>query len=268
MLRCLYTAASGMEANETQMDVISNNLANASTTGFKKVTAGFEDLLSETIRQPTGPNTASGNTEGQPTGLQVGLGTRVATTSLTLTQGDMINTNNPFDLAIQGSGYFKVQQADGTFGYTRAGNFTVSSQGRLVTQSGLVVEPGITVPQQATQVTINPDGTVLATLAGQAQPQQLGQIELATFTNPGGLVAQGGNLFTESSASGQAITTKSGEQGTGTISQGFLEGSNVQAVNEMIDMIAAQRSYEMNSKVISTADDMLSRLTSLSASDT
>jgi len=264
MLRSLYTAATGMEAQETMMDVVANNLANASTTGFKASQTNFADLISDTLQAPGGPQ--GGQTVSEPSGIQVGLGTRIQSTTPNLTQGTMSNTNNTFDLAIQGSGYFKVQQADGTFAYTRAGNFSVSAQGQMVTQSGLMVEPGISIPAQTTQVTISPQGLVSATVAGQTNANQIGQIELSTFTNPGGLLAQGNNLYSETSASGNAITVKPGEQGTGQIAQGYLEGSNVQAVNEMVNMIAAQRAYEMNSQVITAANDMLQRLTNIQLS--
>jgi flagellar basal-body rod protein FlgG len=264
MLRSLYTAATGMEAQTTKMDVVANNLANASTTGFKKVQANFEDLLSQTLHTPAAAE--SGVNVAEPSGIQVGLGTRLQSTTPNLTEGDMTNTNNTFDLAIQGNGYFKVQQVDGTFAYTRAGNFSANASGQLVTQNGLQVEPGISIPTQTTQVTITPQGQVLATVAGRTEPTQVGQIELATFTNPAGLLAQGNNLLVESAASGSPITVKPGEQGTGQLAQGFLEGSNVQAVNEMIDMIAAQRAYEMNSQVITATDNMLGRLANMQLS--
>ena len=260
MLRSLYTAATGMEAQQLRMDVISNNLANASTTGFKKTRAEFEDLLSETLRA-AGPTAPAGG--GDPAPLQVGLGVRTGATTRTFGQGDAVNTGNPLDLSIDGAGFFRVQRTSGEPGYTRAGNFRVDATGRLVTQHGEMVEPGITVPPDATAVTIKPDGTVLATIAGRQDPTTLGQIELYTFTNPAGLASIGNNLFAASFASGDAVQAKPGEQGAGTLSQGMLEGANVKAVEEMIDMIAAQRAYELNSKVIQTADQMLQRLTSL-----
>ncbi len=264
MLRSLYTAATGMEAQTTKMDIVANNLANASTTGFKKVQANFEDLLSQTIHTPAGAE--GGTNVSEPSGIQVGLGTRIQSTTPNLTEGDMTNTNNTFDLAIQGNGYFKVQQVDGTFAYTRAGNFSTNASGQLVTQNGLQVEPAISIPAQTTQVTISPQGQVMATVAGRTDPTQVGQIELATFANPAGLLAQGNNLLVESMASGSPITVKPGEQGTGQLAQGFLEGSNVQAVNEMFVMISAQRAYEMNSQVITAANDMLQRLTNMQLS--
>jgi flagellar basal-body rod protein FlgG len=260
MLRSLYTAATGMEAQQLRMDVISNNLANASTTGFKKTRAEFEDLLSETIRGAGAPAAQGG---ADPAPLQVGLGVRTGGTTRAFAQGDAVNTGNPLDLAIEGAGFFRVQRASGDYAYTRAGNFAVDATGRLVTQHGEVVEPGITVPPDATAVTIKPDGTVTATVAGRPDPNTLGQLELSTFTNPAGLTSLGNNLFAATPASGDPVTSKPGEQGTGTLAQGMLEGANVKAVEEMIDMIACQRAYELNSKIIQTADQMLQRLTSI-----
>ncbi len=260
MLRSLYTAATGMEAQQLRMDVISNNLANASTTGFKKTRAEFEDLLSETIKGAGAPGPRGG---GDPAPLQVGLGVRTGSTTRSFGQGDALTTNNPLDLAIQGTGFFKIQQANGEPAYARAGNFRLDATGRLVTQHGDVVEPGITVPPDATQVTIGSDGTVSAVQPGRTDPVSLGQIELVTFTNPAGLNSIGNNLFTPSAGSGEAVQSKPGEQGAGTLAQGMLEGANVKAVEEMIDMIACQRAYELNSKIISTADQMLQRLTNI-----
>ncbi|GEJ59183.1 flagellar basal-body rod protein FlgG [Anaeromyxobacter diazotrophicus] len=260
MLRSLYTAATGMEAQQLRMDVIANNLSNASTTGFKKTRAEFEDLLSETLKGAGAPGPRGG---GDPAPLQVGLGVHAGSTTRSFGQGDALTTNNPLDLAIQGQGFFKVQQVNGDPAYTRAGNFRLDSTGRLVTQHGEIVEPGITVPPDATQVTIGADGTVTATVAGRTDAATLGQLELASFTNPAGLTSVGNNLFTASAASGEAQSVKPGEQGTGTLAQGMLEGANVKAVEEMIDMIACQRAYELNSKIISTADQMLQRLTNI-----
>ena len=260
MLRSLYTAATGMEAQQLKMDVIANNLANTSTTGFKKVRAEFQDLLSETVIQATPAGPQGG---GQPTPLQVGLGVKTGSTTRAMGQGDMLNTQNPLDLAIEGNGYFRVQLPSGDIAFTRAGNLRVDETGRLVTQHGEIIEPAITVPQETTGLTVKSDGTVLATLPGKTDPTELGQIQLTTFTNPAALNAMGHNLFQPTGASGQEQQLKPGERGAGTLSQGFLESSNVQAVEEMIDMISTQRSYEMNSKVIQTADQMLQRLTQL-----
>jgi flagellar basal-body rod protein FlgG len=260
MLRSLYTAATGMEAQQLKMDVISNNLANASTTGFKKTRAEFEDLLSETLKVATAPDARGG---GQPSPLQVGLGVRTGSTTRSFGQGELGATGNPLDLAIQGGGFFRVQRIGGESGYTRAGNFTVDATGRLVTAHGQIVEPGITVPPDATHITVNADGTVLAQVAGRDDQTTLGQLELYTFPNAGGLSSLGDNLFAQTGGSGEAQRSRPGEGGTGTIAQGMLEGANVKAVEEMIDMISTQRAYELNSKVIQSADQMLQRLTSL-----
>jgi flagellar basal-body rod protein FlgG len=261
MLRSLYTAATGMEAQETKMDVIAHNLANTSTTGFKKSRVEFQDLLSETIRAPAPPSPQGGN--GSPTALQVGLGVNTVATTRGLAQGDMINTQNPLDVAIEGQGFFQIQRANGEPAYTRAGNFRVDATGRLVTQMGELVEPGITVPPEATSLTIGPDGTVACAMPGRDEPTELGQLELVVFANPSGLDALGGNLFSRSAASGEPQSVRPGEQGTGTLAQGYLEGANVKAVEEMINLITTQRAYEITSKVIQTADQMLQRLTSL-----
>jgi flagellar basal-body rod protein FlgG len=260
MLRSLYTAATGMEAQQLKMDTIANNLANASTTGFKRTRAEFQDLLSETIVQATPAGPRGG---GQPAPLQVGLGVRTGSTTRSMAQGDMINTQNPYDVAIEGTGYFRVQRTNGDIAFTRAGNFRVDETGRLVTQRGELIEPGITVPADATAVTIQPSGMVLAKVPSRTDPTELGQLELTTFTNPGALEAIGNNLFQPTAATGQEVQARPGEQGVGTLSQGFLETANVKAVEEMVDMISTQRAYEMNSKVIQTADQMLQRLTSL-----
>ncbi len=260
MLRSLFTAATGMEAQQLRMDVISNNLANASTTAFKRTRPEFEDMLAETIRGAATPPPSGGAT---PAPIEVGLGVRTGATTRSMSQGDATITNNPLDLAIEGAGYFRVQRPNGDLVYTRAGNFRVDATGRIVTQHGEPLEPGITVPSDTVSLTIKPDGTVQATVAGRQQPTELGQIELYTFANPAGLSSLGYNLFGQNVASGDAVRAKAGEQGAGTIAQGQLESSNVKAVEEMIDMIACQRAYEMQSKVIQSADQMLQRLTNL-----
>jgi len=260
MLRSLYTAATGMEAQQLEMDVIANNLANTSTTGFKKVRAEFEDLLSETLRGAQAPDPRGG---ANPTPLQVGLGVKTGSTTRSFGQGDLTNTGNALDLAIQGGGFFRVQQINGDYGYTRAGNLRSDSTGRLVTANGQPLDPEITLPAETTQVTVNPDGTVLATVGSSTTPQTVGQISLYTFPNPGGLEAVGGNLLVATAASGDATSSKPGEGGTGSLSQGFLENSNVQAVEEMVNMISTQRAYELNTNVIKTADQMLQKITSL-----
>jgi flagellar basal-body rod protein FlgG len=260
MLRSLYTAATGMEAQQLRMDVISNNLANTSTAGFKKVRAEFEDLLSETLKGAEAPDPRGGT---PPAPLQVGMGVRTGSTTRSFSQGELLATHNPLDVAIEGDGFFQITRPDGETAYTRAGNFRVDATGRLVTLSGDVVDPEITFPSDTMDVTIRSDGTVLAKVSGRAEHEELGQLELVTFTNPGGLEAIGGNLLVETPGSGQPLTMRPGEQGAGTIAQGYLEGANVKAVEEMIDMISTQRAYELNSKVIQTADQMLQRLTNL-----
>jgi flagellar basal-body rod protein FlgG len=249
-----------MEAQQLKMDVISNNLANASTAGFKKQRAEFEDLLSETLRGAGTPDARGGTA---PAPIQVGMGVRSGATTRSFSQGDMVSTNNPLDLAIEGAGFFRVQRASGEPAYTRAGNFRVDAAGRVVTARGDLVEPGITIPREATAITVSADGVVTAKVAGREEPMELGTIELVTFPNPAGLSAIGGNLFEGSAASGEATLSRAGENGTGLLSQGFLENANVKAVEEMIAMIETQRAYELNSKVISSADQMLQRLTNL-----
>lgn len=260
MLKSLYTAATGMHAQQTKMDVIANNLANAGTTGFKKARAEFEDLLSEQIRPASAPRPEG----GQPAApLEVGQGVRTASTTRNFGQGDLVATNNPLDVAIEGEGFFRVLRPDGEVSYTRAGNFKIDATGRLVTAGGNVVTPPITFPQDVTDVAISPDGTVKARTGGRDEMLEMGRIELATFVNPAGLEAMGGNLLRATEASGPALVRRPGEDGLGGVTQGFLESSNVKAVEEMIDMIVTQRAYEMNSKVVQTADDMLGRLTNL-----
>jgi flagellar basal-body rod protein FlgG len=260
MLRSLYTAATGMDAQQLQMDLIANNLANTATTGYKAARPEFEDLYTEQIRAPGGVPSVNG---GPPAPLEVGLGVRTGATTRSLAQGQMVTTQNPLDLAIQGTGYFRIQLANGDVGYTRAGNFAVDASGRLSTQDGLLLDPTITVPSGTTSVTIAANGAVTATVTGREQPQTLGTIELAMFTNPGGLTAMGGNLMSATAASGEPVVVKPGDQGSGSLLQGSLESSNVQAVQEMVNMISSQRSYELSSKVISAADQMLQDLTQL-----
>jgi len=260
MLRSLYTAATGMDAQSLRMDVIANNLANTSTTGFKKVRAEFEDLLSETLKGAAAPDPRGGTS---PSPLQVGLGVRTGTTSRSWSQGELSSTGGKLDLAIEGDGFFQVQRPDGTLAYTRAGNFRADSTGRIVTQRGELLDPGLTLPTDTVDLTIQADGTILAKRAGSDTPEEVGKLELHTFPNPAGLEAIGGNLLVKTPGSGEPVTVRPGEQGAGQLAQGFLEGSNVKAVEEMIDMIAVQRAYELNSKVIQTADQMLQKLTTL-----
>jgi flagellar basal-body rod protein FlgG len=260
MINSLWISKTGMEAQQTQLDVISNNLANVSTTGFKRASAVFEDLMYQNLRQ-VGANTTE---QSQlPTGLQLGLGVRTVATSRSFTQGSMQQTNNQLDVAIKGNGFFQVTQPDGTIGYTRDGSFQVDAQGRLVTSNGLPVANGITVPAGATNVSISTDGTVSATLTGQTAPQTIGTLALANFVNPAGLEPKGDNLYAETAASGQPNGGTAGTNGLGTVMQGYLETSNVNVVQELVSMIQTQRAYEMNSKAIQTSDQMLQKLAQL-----
>lgn len=257
MFRSLHIAATGMVAQETKLDTIANNLANASTVGFKRQNAEFEDLLYQTQR---GPNRGAAGEAG-PTQVQLGSGSRVVATPRGFAQGPIQQTGNPLDLAIEGAGFFVVQREDGTSAYTRSGELKLDSSGRLVTSFGLVLSPEILVPPEATNVTIGRDGSVVMEAAGQNGQVELGKIQLATFANPGGLTAMGHNLWVSSSASGEAIVGEAGAEGRGGLMQGATEGSNVEVVREMIDLIGAQRAYEINSKVISAADEMLRNAT-------
>ncbi len=257
MFRSLNVAATGMVAQETKLDTIANNLANANTTGYKRQDAEFEDLLYQTVRAAT-PNAAGG---AAPAGTQLGSGVRVVTTSRAFAQGTIQQTGNPLDIAIEGSGFLSVTRSSGEIAYSRAGNLKVDAQGRLCTTDGLAVEPPITVPADATAITIASDGTISATTAGQRQPTQLGQLQLVTFPNPSGLAAAGHNLFTATNASGEPVSGAPGVDGRGTILQGAVEGSNVEMVTEMVNLIRTQRAYEINSKVISAADEMLRNAT-------
>ncbi|MBL8949541.1 MAG: flagellar basal-body rod protein FlgG [Myxococcaceae bacterium] len=260
MLRSLYSAASGMEAQERRMDTISHNLANTNTTGFKKQRADFEDVLYETVKSAGAPS-QNGGVSVAP--LQVGLGVRNVATTRSQAQGDLLTTQNPYDVAIEGNGFFRVIKPSGEFAYTRAGNFRVDGMGRLVTQRGEQLDGNISVPVEAQQISITADGTVSARMPGKDEMQELGRLELTLFTNPAGLEANGGNTYTATEAAGQAMQVRPGEAGAGSLAQGFLENSNVKAVEEMVDLIGTQRAYELNSKVIQTADQMLNRLTNL-----
>jgi len=254
MLRTLWTAATGMQAQNLNIDVISNNLANVNTTGFKKSRADFQDLLYENYR-PAGVTAAADNQV--PTGIQVGHGVRPVATQRIFTQGNYQLTKNQLDIAIEGSGFFQIIQPNGETAYTRAGAFKINSEGQVVNSDGLLLTPEIVIPTDATQISIGTDGTVSVLQAGQAEPTELGTVELAKFINPAGLESIGRNLYLESAASGAPQTGTGGEEGFGTIAQGFLEMSNVNVVDEMVNMITAQRAYEFNSKAIQTADDML-----------
>jgi flagellar basal-body rod protein FlgG len=254
----LWAAKSGLDAQQTKMTVVSNNLANVGTSGFKKSRAVFEDLLYQNVRQVGGSTSA--DTQA-PSGVSLGTGTRVVATERLNTQGGLNSTGNSLDLAIQGRGFFQVLMPDGSLGYTRDGSFQLNAQGELVTSSGYKVQPGITIPDGAQAVTIGTDGVVTVNVAGQAAPVQVGQMQLTDFVNPAGLMARGENLLVESAASGAAQTGNAGLNGLGTLQQGYTEGSNVNVVEEMVNMIETQRAYEMNTKAIQTSDQMLQYLT-------
>ena len=254
MFRSLHIAATGMAAQESELDSISNNLANANTVGYKKVRADFQDLVYQTV-QASGAQTSATTTS--PTGLQVGSGVRIVATSRQFGEGALENTGNPLDVAIEGQGFFVVQQPDGTPAYTRAGSFKTDAQGRIVTPEGMPIEPPITVPVDAQSVTIGSDGIVTASIKGRPQPVQIGQMQVAMFVNPAGLSSMGHNLFTATAASGDAQVGNPGVEARGTLLQNTIEHSNVEVVEEMIGLIAAQRTYDVNTKVIQAADDML-----------
>ena len=254
MSESLWISKTGLDAQQTKMATIANNLANASTTGFKRGRAVFEDLLYQNIRQVG--SQSSQDTE-LPSGLMLGTGVRVVATEKLFTQGNIEQTENALDVAIEGRGFLQVLLPDGTLSYTRDGAMQVDSQGQLVTSNGYVIQPAITIPQDAQSLSIGSDGTISALLPGDTSPSQLGQLQLADFVNPTGLQATGKNLFLESAASGNPQVGNPGLNGLGTVIQGFLEGSNVNVVEELVGMIETQRAYEMNSKAISTADEML-----------
>ena len=260
MMRSLWISKTGMEAQQTQLDHISNNLANSGTNGYKRSHAVFEDLMYQTLRQ-SGAN--SSEQTQLPTGLQVGLGTRAVATSRQFSQGGLQQTTNPLDVAVKGQGFFQIQMPDGSTAYTRDGSFKKSPQGQIVTNNGYVLQPGIVVPAQAQSVTIGGDGTVTVTLPGQSGAQTIGQIQLANFANPAGLDPKGQNLFAETSASGTPTSGAPQSNGLGSLAQGFVETSNVNVVEELVSMIQTQRAYELNSKAIQTSDQMLQRLTQL-----
>jgi flagellar basal-body rod protein FlgG len=249
-----------MEAQQTRLDVTANNIANVSTNGFKKGRAEFADLMYQTVRSA---GSATGNGTTAPDAVEIGMGTRLAATSRELGQGELHATGNQLDIAIEGNGYLPVTLPNGETAYTRNGALHTSAEGRLVTSEGFAVAGDITIPADAQTLTIGADGTVSATLPGESQPVELGQIQIAMFANPGGLAAQGGTLFRETSASGTAVIGAPGEGGAGTIRQGMLEVSNVNVVEEMIDLISGQRAYEINSRVIRAADEMLGQTAQL-----
>ena len=257
MMRSLWISKTGMEAQQTQLDHISNNLANTATNGYKKSHAVFEDLVYQNLRQ-AGANSSEQTT--LPTGLQVGLGTRAVATSRSFTQGNLQQSSNSLDVAVRGHGFFEINMPDGTSAYTRDGSFQVDPQGQLVTNNGYAVQPGITIPANAQSVTIGADGTVTVAVAGQAAPQNVGQLQLVNFINPAGLDPKGQNLYTETVASGTPTAGTPGSNGLGSLAQGYVETSNVNVVEELVAMIQTQRAYEINSKAIQTSDQMLQRL--------
>jgi len=260
MIRALYTAATGMSAQQMNLDTIANNLANSSTTGFRQLRLQFQDMIYQNLVTP-------GAAQSQSTvsaGLQIGLGTKPAATEVIVTQGALNQTSNPLDMAIEGSGFFQVQRPDGTVAFTRAGQFHLNNQGTIVTTDGDPILPNITIPANATAVTITQYGVVNASLPGQQNPSQLGQIQLATFPNPGGLESMGSNLLQSNLSSGEPVQgNPGGSEGMGTLQQGYLENSNVDVVTEFVQMVLAQRAYESNTKVIKAADDMYSQVNNM-----
>jgi len=260
MFRSLQIAATGMLAQETQLDTIANNMANANTTGFKRQAAEFEDLLYQNVRT-AGPTEDGGSTI--PTETQIGSGSRVVATSRSFAQGTLTQTGNTYDLGIQGKGFFQVMRPNGDMAYTRAGALKLDNQGRIVTSDGFPLQPPVTVPNNATSVTVGSDGTVTATEPNQTAAVPLGQIQLATFTNTDGLNSVGQNLYEATASSGQPTSGAPGVGALGTLQQGALEASNVDIVNEMVNLISAQRAYEINSKVVTAADEMLRNATSM-----
>ena len=260
MMRSLWTAASGMVAQQANMDVISNNLANVNTTGFKKSRTDFQDLMYQTMRQSgstTGPDTKL------PTGIQIGSGVRQVATQKIYTPGSFQSTGNETDLAIEGDGFFQISMPDGTISYTRDGSFKLDDTKRIVTSEGYPIEPPITIPTTATAFTVSAEGVVTATIPGQTTPEEVGQLQIARFVNPSGLDSMGKNLLKETASSGTPVVGNPGTDGAGTIQQKYIEMSNVQVVEEMVNMIVAQRAYETNSKAITTSDTMLEQAANL-----
>jgi len=253
-MRSLWTATTGMAAQTLNMDVIANNLANVSTSGFKKSRADFQDLLYQIMKVPGSPTSAD---TMSPTGIQVGLGVKTGAVTKVFTEGDIVQTENKLDVAIEGTGFFQVALPDGNIAYTRSGNFKLDSTGRITTSDGFPIQPEITIPADATEVTISQTGVVSAIVGSSTASTQLGTLEIASFPNNAGLIATGRNLFRETDASGAATLGTPGSNGIGTLLQGYVENSNVNLVEEMTHMITAQRAFEINSKVITTSDQMM-----------
>ncbi|MFO1038608.1 MAG: flagellar basal-body rod protein FlgG [Geminicoccaceae bacterium] len=260
-MRSLNVAATGMMAQQLNVEVISNNIANMTTTGFKRSRPEFQDLLYQSLRRAGAESSSDGTVV--PSGVQVGLGVKTAAVYRVSDQGDFVNTENALDLAIQGEGYFAIQLPSGQTAYTRSGNLQLSPQGQIVTADGYTVSPGITVPPDAVEIAINAEGGITAKIANQSQLSNLGQLDLATFVNQAGLESIGSNLLIETDASGPPITGTPGSDGLGTVLQGYLEGSNVNPVQEITALISAQRAYDMNSKVITASDDMMATVTQM-----
>ncbi len=254
-MRALYTAATGMMAQELNVETISNNIANMRTTAFKRQRVGFQDMLYQINRRAGTATSETGTIV--PAGVEIGSGVRTVATPRIMTQGNLTPTGKEYDVAIRGDGFFRIQMPDGTTAYTRDGSFELDANGQLVTVDGYIVDPGITVPQDASSVTINAEGTVQVTLPGQPAPQEIGQLQMARFINKSGLEGIGDNLYRETGASGPEIAGTAGTEGFGSLLQGHLEEANVNAVTEISDLIAAQRAYEMNARVVSAADSML-----------
>lgn len=254
MIGALWTASTGMNTQQTNIDVISNNLANVNTTGFKKSRVNFQDLMYQQIRQPGSPNAQGSQI---PVGIEKGHGAKVSATQKIFTAGSMQATENPLDIVIEGDGFLQIQRPDGTIAYTRDGSLKLDGQGRIVTSDGYLLQPQINIPENATDISITPDGTVNVLIEGEAEAQTQGQIELVRFANPAGLNSTGRNLYEATMASGEPQVGEPGVEGFGTITQGFLEKSNVKVVEEMVNMISAQRAYEINSKAIQASDEML-----------
>ncbi len=259
-MRSLWTSCTGMIGQQTKLDIIANNMANVNTTGFKKNLPSFEDLMYQTMRQP---GATSGPDNQLPVGLQVGLGTRVVANPKLYLQGDFQDTGNPLDMMIEGEGFFQILMPDGTIAYTRDGSFKVDSQGRITNSEGYLLEPEIAIPEGAVDFTVARDGIITVTVPGDQEPQELGQLQVARFINPSGLKNIGQNLVIETAASGAPVVGNPGEDGAGTIVNQYLEMSNVKVVEEMVNLIVTQRAYEINSKVITTSDEMLSIAASL-----
>ncbi len=260
MIRSLYTAATGMKANQSYVDNISHNLSNVNTVGFKKQQIEFEDLMYQNLQKPGG-ELSDGNRD--PVGVQVGLGTRVVATSHIFLQGNMTSTGNDKDMAIEGEGFFQVRLPSGEIGYTRNGTFKLNSEGYLTTSQGYLLEPPVSVPENVVSLSVSASGEITVDTSGEGDMESVGQLELARFINPAGLLSEGGNIFTQNEASGTPIVAEPGEEGLGSVKNQYVEASNVQMVEEMVGMIIAQRAYEVSSKAITTSDEMLQTATAL-----